>query len=71
MVKVWIGKNWKDELKIPGGAYIQGGKRHKYNWYNDEWPPVKVVVMSEEEYQNLDKYRQMAVAQGRVELINV
>ena len=53
MVKVWAGKKWRPELKSNGTLEIWNKKMEKKYWYQSDWPPVRLVVLTEEEYEAL------------------
>lgn len=52
MIKVWVSKNYKELLKA-GGFCVDRGKGFKKQWFQEDWPPVRLVILTEEEYEAL------------------
>ena len=54
MVTGWAPKDWKKENwgKV-GAVRIWEKKGKKRDWYEEEWPPEKVIILTEAEYKKL------------------
>jgi hypothetical protein len=53
IIKGWIGKsvsrvNWTDDDLLN----IYRTKGRKFDWHQDDWPPIKVTITIEEEKQH-------------------